>query len=146
MLEGMTAIGSQGGGQKVLVALLVLGRSFPLPAAESRPRVATGEWGGQHVRMSVGEKGALLEFDCAHGMVDEALILDDRGHFEAKGRFVPEHGGPTRKDEAEGAVAALYRGSTEGTSLVLEIALEEGPPFGPFRLTLGGRARLVKCR
>jgi hypothetical protein len=142
----MTAMGSQGGGRRVLVALLVLGGSLPLPVAEGGPRVASGEWGGQHVRMSVSDRGALLEFDCAHGMVDEALILDDRGHFEAKGRFVPEHGGPTRKDEAEGAVAALYRGSTEGTSLVLEIALKEGPPLGPFHLTLGGRARLVKCR
>jgi hypothetical protein len=96
--------------------------------------------------MSVGEAGALLEFDCAHGMVDEALVLDDHGRFEAKGRFVPEHGGPTRKDETEGALAALYRGSTEGTSLVLEIAPVQGPPLGPFHLTLGGRARLVKCR
>jgi hypothetical protein len=145
-LDGMTAMGVKGGGRRVLVALLVLGGSFPLPGADGGTLLASGEWGGQHVRMSVGETGALLEFDCAHGMVDEALILDDRGHFEAKGRFVPEHGGPTRKDEAEGGLAALYRGSIEGTSLVLEVALEEGSPLGPFRLTLGGRARLVKCR
>jgi hypothetical protein len=142
----MTAIDSQGGVRRVLVAVLVLGGSFSLPAADAGTRLATGEWGGQHVRMSVGEGGALLEFDCARGMVDEALVLDDRGHFEAKGRFIPEHGGPTRKDEAEGAVPALYRGATEGTSLVLEVALEEGAPLGPFQLTLGGRVRLVKCR
>jgi hypothetical protein len=142
----MTAMRAAGGGRRVLVALLVLGGSAPLSGADGGTRLASGEWGGQHVRMSVGETGALLEFDCAHGMVDEALVLDDHGRFEAKGRFVPEHGGPTRKDEAEDALAALYRGSTEGTSLVLEIAPVQGPPLGPFRLTLGGRARLVKCR
>ncbi len=130
----------------MLLALLVLGGSSPLPAAHGGQRVAIGEWGGQHVRMSVGETGARLEFDCAHGMVDETLILDDRGHLEAKGRFIREHGGPTRKDEAAGGVPALYRGSAEGTTLILEVALEEGAPLGPFRLTLGGRARLVKCR
>ncbi|HXB56620.1 MAG TPA: hypothetical protein VN461_17760 [Vicinamibacteria bacterium] len=138
----MTAIG----GRRVLAALLVLGGLFPPPGAEAGTRLASGEWGGQHVRMSVGETGALLEFDCAHGSIGEAMVLDERGRFEAKGRFVREHGGPTRKDEAEGGAPALYRGSSEGTNLVLEIALEEGPSLGPFHLTLGGRARLVKCR
>src|SRR5258708_11510866 len=143
----MAARSAMGGGRKVLVALLVLGGSlFPLPMANAGTRLASGEWGGEHVRMSVGETGALLEFDCAHGGVDEALVVDEAGRFEANGRFVREHGGPTRKDEAEGGAPARYRGSAEGTSLVLEIALEEGPPLGPFRLTLGGRARIVKCR
>jgi hypothetical protein len=136
-----------GRGRRGLVALLALGGSpFALPVADAGTRVASGEWGGEHVRMSVGDTGARLEFDCAHGVVDEALVVDEGGRFEAKGRFVREHGGPTRKDEADGAAPARYRGSAEGKSLVLEIALEEGPPLGPFRLTLGGRARVVKCR
>ncbi|HWW93142.1 MAG TPA: hypothetical protein VN375_07235 [Vicinamibacteria bacterium] len=142
----MTAMHAPGGGRGVLVALLVLGGFLPLPGADARTRLASGEWGGEHVRMSVGEAGAVLELDCAHGRVDEALVLDERGRFEAKGRFVREHGGPTRKDEAEGGAPALYRGSAEGSSLVLEIVVEEGAPLGPYRLTLGGRARLVKCR
>jgi hypothetical protein len=142
----MTVMRAPSGGGRVLVALLVLGGLFPLAGADAGTRLASGEWGGEHVRMSVGDAGAVLELDCAHGRVDEALVLDERGRFEAKGRFVREHGGPTRKDEADGGAPARYRGSAEGKSLVLEIALEEGPPLGPFRLTLGGRARIVKCR
>jgi hypothetical protein len=96
--------------------------------------------------MSVSEAGARLEFDCAHGVVEEALTLDDQGRFAAKGRFVREHGGPTRKDEAEGGVSALYHGFAEADALTLEIALPSGETVGPFRLTLGGRGRVVKCR
>jgi hypothetical protein len=96
--------------------------------------------------MSVGEAGAKLEFDCAHGVVEEALTLDDQGRFAAKGRFVREHGGPTRKDEADSSLAARYQGSAESSALTLEVVLPSGDTLGPFRLTLGGRARVVKCR
>jgi hypothetical protein len=124
----------------------VLGGLACLAASGGERRVALGDWGGEHVRMSVEEKGARLEFDCARGTVDEVLTLDDEGRFSAKGRFVREHGGPTRKDEAEGAVPARYRGSTDATTLTLTITLEDAQVLGPFRLTLGGRGRIVKCR
>src|SRR5258708_29543076 len=88
-LGGMAARSAMGGGRRVLVALLVLGGSlFPLPMASAGTRVASGEGGGEHVRMSLGETGALLEFHCAHGVVDEALVVDEGGRFEVNGRFV----------------------------------------------------------
>jgi hypothetical protein len=94
----------------------------------------------------VEKDGALLELDCAHGSL-EAMTLE-KGRFDVTGRFVREHGGPTRKDEAEDAVSARYRGSVHGHTMTLEVVLEAegGQTIGPFELTLGGNARLMKCR
>jgi len=115
-------------------------------SAGDEGRVEAGDWGGRGARLTVDEDGARLELDCAHGSL-EAMTLE-KGRFDVGGRFAGEHGGPTRKDEAEDAVSARYRGSVQGHAMTLEVVLEEGggQTLGPFELTLGGNARLMKCR
>jgi hypothetical protein len=108
--------------------------------------VPTGEWGGAHVRLTIDETGARLEFDCAHGIIDRPMALDDKGAFDVKGRYVREHGGPVHKDEGEDSQPARYRGTVDGGTLHLEVVLEGGEPASSFVLRLGERARLVKCR
>ena len=116
-------------------------------SAGDKGRVEPGEWGGRGARLTVEKDGALLELDCAHGSVG-AMTLAEEGRFDVAGRFVREHGGPVRRDEAEDAVPARYRGSVQGRTMTLEIVLEDegGQTVGPFELTLGGNARLMKCR
>lgn len=130
-------------------ALLLL---FGLIACASSPgsatrleRVPSGEWGGEHVRLSVESAGAAIEFDCAHGRLDAPLDLDDAGRFDVRGTLVGE-GGPARKDETEVARPARYRGETDGQRMSLGVTLEGGEDAGTFSLTRGGRARLFKCR
>jgi hypothetical protein len=110
-------------------------------------RVEPGDWAGRGARLTVDKDGARLELDCAHGSL-EAMTLGEEGRFDVAGRFVREHGGPTRKDEAEDTVSARYRGSVQGHTMTLEVVLEAegGQTVGPFELTLGGNARLMKCR
>ena len=130
-------------------------RLFPLvlvvacatsPGAASRlERVPTGEWGGAHVRLTVGANGGTIEFDCAHGSLDEPLALDASGRFDVKGRLVGE-GGPTRQDETASGSPARYRGESDGRLMSLEVTLEGGESAGTFSLTKGGAARLFKCR
>jgi hypothetical protein len=130
-------------------------RVFPLvlmvacasnPGSASRlDRVPNGEWGGEHVRLSVENAGGKIEFDCAHGSLDEPLALDGRGHFDVKGSLVGE-GGPVRKDDPGSARPARYRGETDGQRMSLEVTLEGGESGGTFSLVKGGRARLFKCR
>jgi len=110
-----------------------------------KDRVAVGEWGGGRARLTVLKEGASLELDCAHGSL-EAMTLGQGGRFDVAGRFVREHGGPIRKDETEEALPARYQGSVRGQAMSLKIVLEGGETVGPFELTLGGRARLMKCR
>ena len=38
---------------------------------ERNDKLATGVWGGQHIRAEVTDRGADIEFDCAHGAIDQ---------------------------------------------------------------------------
>ncbi len=129
-----------------LSPLLLLVACAANPDAASRlDRVPNGEWGGEHVRLTVADTGGKIEFDCAHGSLDGPLTLDSGGRFDVKGSLVGE-GGPVMKDEAANARPARYRGQTDGQSMSLEVTLEGGESAGTFSLARNGRAKLVKCR
>lgn len=112
----------------------------------TRPeRVPTGEWGGPHVRLSVNDQGAAIEFDCGHGTLDAPLDLDQQGRFDVPGRFARE-GGPVREGAAEAGQPVRYSGKTDGHELTLEIVFEKGDRAGPYALGLGRSTRLFKCK
>jgi hypothetical protein len=116
------------------------------PGGASRlDQVPRGDWGGAHVRLTVTDAGAQVEFDCAHGSLDEPLVLDASDRFDVKGTLVGE-AGPIRKDDTQNAQPARYRGETDGQNMSLEVTLEGGASGGTFSLAKGGRASLVKCR
>jgi len=108
-------------------------------------RVPNGEWGGEHVRLTVADAGGKIEFDCAHGSLVGPLTLDGAGRFDVEGSLAAE-GGPVMKDEAANARPARYRGETDGKSMSLEVTLDSGESAGTFSLARNGRAKLVKCR
>ena len=105
-----------------------------------------GQWGGEHVSLTVTPTGASLEFDCAHGTVDEAPQLDPQGQFNLRGVYVREHGGPIRDGEPEDSHPAFYFGQLQGSSVMLSIRLTDGgTQIGPYVAELGEQPRLVKC-
>jgi hypothetical protein len=109
-------------------------------------KVPEGDWGGQHVRLSVTAVGAAIEFDCAHVSLDEPLLLDEQGRFQVKGRYTRERGGPVRKGEEDDTRPASYSGSSDGRTLTLSFTPEGADPVGPFELERGRPPRLFKCR
>lgn len=130
---------------RVSPLLLIVACVTSPDAAGRLDRVPGGEWGGEHVRLTVEDSGARVEFDCAHGSLDEPLAMDASGHFDVKGSLVFE-GGPARKDETAITQAARYRGETDGQQMSLVVTLEGGQSAGEYSLAKGGRARLFKCR
>jgi hypothetical protein len=105
-----------------------------------------GGWGGEHVSLTVSTTGASLEFDCAHGTVDEAPLLDSQGQFNLRGMYVREHGGPIRDGEPEDSQPAVYFGQLEGSRVTISIRLtDEGTQLGPYAAQLGQQPRLFKC-
>ena len=56
--------------------------------AGSRAALAQGVWGGDHVRMEVGDGEVAIEFDCAHASLPERPKLDEQGRFQSIGLFV----------------------------------------------------------
>jgi len=116
------------------------------PGSASRlDRVPNGDWGGEHVRLSVADAGGKVEFDCAHGTLQQPLTLDASGHFDVAGTLVGE-GGPTLKDETAAARPARYSGTTDGQTMSLEVTLEGGESVGTFSLARGRQPKLFKCR
>jgi hypothetical protein len=136
----------------VLVSIaLVLIATLASPESSARGRkhyrLAQGTWGATHVRVDVGESSATIEFDCAHGQIDGPLVTDRRGHFDLKGTFAREHGGPVRDNEQSAGQPARYTGWTDGKKMTLTVTLaDQKETIGTFNLTLGGGGRVFKCR
>lgn len=122
--------------------------------------LTAGEWGGQHVSLTVKETGASIEYDCAHGTIDERVKLDADGRFDVRGTHEHESGGPSTdvsavndddKASPPGAGAnrhpARYTGRVEGRAMSLTVTLtDDGSTFGKFVLTRGASGSLYKCR
>jgi hypothetical protein len=109
--------------------------------------VREGVWGGDHVRLSVREGGARVEFDCAHGEVGAQFALDAEGRFDLPGTYTREGPGPIRIGREPSARPARYAGRVEGQTMTLSVKLEgaDGQPT-TYTLTRGSQGRLWKCR
>jgi hypothetical protein len=115
------------------------------PAAPDGP-VATGSWGGVGIRLDVTGTGATVEYDCAHGTLDQPLVADRDGRFSVSGTHVREHGGPIRVDEPPDRHPAQYAGQVSGASMRLTVTLlDASQVVGTFDVIFGGSARVVKC-
>jgi len=106
--------------------------------------VATGAWGGEHIVLKISEKGADLEFDCAHGQVTQRITVDKHGDFDVAGTFTPEHGGPVRRDENTPSASARYSGHVDGDTMSLTVTLGK-ERVGIYTLIRGSRPSLTKC-
>ena len=109
-------------------------------------QIPAGAWGGDHIHLEVTDKGAQVEFACAHGAVDEPLILDSVGRFAAKGSYTEESPGPQREDSPTRSKPARYAGRIQGSTMTLTITLtENAQTIGPFSLTKDRTPRITKC-
>jgi hypothetical protein len=103
-------------------------------------------WGGTSIRLDVTSQGATIEYDCAHGSIDEPLVADRDGRFIVSGTHVREHGGPIRQDEPPDRHPARYEGRLTGETMRLTITLTDlQQGIGTFTLTRGATGRLLKC-
>lgn len=98
--------------------------------------------------MEVTAEGANLEFDCAHGTIDEPLITDAGGNLEAGGKYFQEHGGPVHVGEETASVPAHVKGTLNGDMLTLNIQVTTatGPQnLGTYVLKMGSGGNVFRC-
>jgi hypothetical protein len=124
-----------------LLGLTACGEDSVQPATQIE-----GKWGAEHIMLVADEAGGVLEYDCAHGTIDESLIPDGDGHFDFVGTHTRETGGPTHVDEQPDIHPARYRGRVSGNTLTLTITLtDSGDVLGPYALVRGEPGRVYKC-
>ena len=105
-----------------------------------------GTWGGDHVRITIGAASSILEYDCAHGSIDQPFKVDASGHFDLAGTHVLEGPGPIREDQPPVAHPARYTGMTDGKTMTLTVTqTDSNQTLGPSTLTLDAPGRVVKC-
>ena len=106
----------------------------------------TGAWGGADIALQVTTDGIDLNFDCAHGHIDEPIAPDSEGRFSVKGTYVREHGGAVRIDENPDTRAATYKGQIASEKMTLTVTFPDGTEdVGPFTLERGKSGRVRKC-
>lgn len=108
--------------------------------------ILLGEWGGDHIRLLLTETGGTLEYDCAHGTIDQPFVVDSAGRYQLTGTHTREHGGPIRRDEKPDKRPARYTGVADGDTMTLTVTLtDSNEVLGTFTLMRGRMARVVKC-
>lgn len=126
-------------------ALLTVAGCSRLPASPST-HVPEGLWGGQHAGLTVSDSGAAVELDCAHGVIDGPIPLDEESRFDVGGTFVLEAGGPLPPDVTPDEQRADYTGSVNDSAMTLTVTLtRDGEVVGTFDLALNQTPRLLKC-
>jgi hypothetical protein len=137
----------------VIVAMLV-GFSMPGCATGTRATgpapvdslVKSGQWGGQHIAMTVARSGTELEFDCGKATIPGAIDTDRDGAFTAIGTFLQERPGPTTPGGPPQRPMRLS-GTVKGDDMQVQVVLtDRDEDVGTFTLTFGSTARVIKCR
>jgi hypothetical protein len=102
--------------------------SSPNPRASPSPRprqVRNGPWGGDQTNLFVRSDGALVQWDCAHGTINEPLVLTENNTFHVKGTYASE-AGPVHNPPAPEEPAQFF-GQIEGDMMTFGMTLENNP-------------------
>lgn len=126
------------------VALIMLAVAGCATTPDAAPALH-GTWGGDHVRLTVGEIDAGIEFDCAQGTIIGPYLVGRDGRFDWSGTFERGTGGPVRIDRPPQSVPAGYFGTVRGPEMLLNVRLADGTILGPFQLERTREARLTRC-
>ena len=119
---------------------------LPINGEARTKGLLVGLWGGEHISMEVTELRTTVEYDCAHGTIDQRIILDRRGRFDVPGIQVAEHGGPVRRDEQLSSYPVRFAGQVNGKKMTLRVTNSATKALvGDFTLVYGSEPKLRKC-
>lgn len=116
-------------------------------AGEARKKgLPVGLWGGEHISMQVTELRTTIEYDCAHGTIEQRISLDRRGRFDVSGTQVAERGGPVRQNEQLSGDPVRFTGQVSGQRMKLSVRHSVTKSLlGDFTLVHGVEGKLRKC-
>ena len=106
----------------------------------------TGDWGGEHIGFSATDKGAYIEFDCAHVIIDTPISIAN-GKFSVPGKFIQESGVQMDPEMMPPPQPATITGTVTGTTLSITVTVtgDRQLQIGPLTATRGKDPFLRKC-
>jgi len=105
-----------------------------------------GLWGAEHIELIAESDQVLIEYDCARGKIESALIPDSDGQFDILGTHTLGSGPVNLNVPPPDARPARYQGRVIGNRLELTVTLTDtGNVMGPFVLVRGEPGYLYKC-
>lgn len=109
--------------------------------------LSPGLWGGVGIQMTVTATGAVIDYGCDVGTIEQPLIPDEFGKFSTAGSYSFGRGGPRQpNDPPLKAHSARYDGASDGRLLQLTVILPElSRKVGDFQLERGRPASLQRC-
>lgn len=132
---------------KIALALTVLQTFAPAyRQAGAGDALTPGVWGGKHVRFEVTERGADIEYDCAHGTIEGRIVVNRRGRFNVEGMHYEEHSGPVRVGEKPVGYRVRMSGVVGGSLLKLTVTRAgTRRVVGTYTLARDREPELFKC-
>ena len=104
----------------------------------------TGEWGGNHIGLTLEDSGGRIEYDCAAGTIGP-IVPDAAGRFAVRGTHTPGSGGPDIAGHVPPTFAARFTGSVRGDRMTFEGHVQNGVRLGPFELRRGAEPGIFRC-
>ena len=126
----------------LIVSLLALAGCAAIPKT---PTHLTGQWGGEHVGLTLEGAIGSLDYDCASGTIDGAIFPAADGRFTATGSHRAGQGGPVRVGQIFTSQRASYAGTVDKDRMTLTVRLEDRTVMGPFTLVRGAPPQLLRC-
>lgn len=123
------------------VAILSLGACATIEG----PTNLSGQWGGPHAGVTLDGGLGAVEYDCASGTIDQAVVAGKDGRFTAAGTHRTGQPGPVRVGQVFRSQRATYSGTIVKDDMTLTVKLEDGSMLGPFALKRGVPAELTRC-
>lgn len=115
------------------------------PQLSSPRNSLMGQWGGDHVTLSITAEGGHLGLDCGAGNFPAPLSLGMHGKFNVAGTLQLYQLGPTRPEDDSTAASALFTGHLDGNSLTLDIRTSSSKIRYHYNLVRNKRTKLVRC-
>jgi len=129
---------------RLLAAGLVLALAGCATMEQKLPN-RMGDWGGPHAGVTLEGGLGQVQFDCASGTIDKAIIPGPDGRFSVSGMYMEGQGGPIRVGQIFKSQRATYSGEIVAQQMTLRVAREDGTVLGPFTLTENAQPQLTRC-
>jgi hypothetical protein len=130
---------------------LPVGAVMVMACAQAGSPQVLGQWGGDHVRLTLDASGGRIEYDCGAGTIDSVVQLDAGSRFSVKGKheeFTAARGagsGPTDADASPVMQSANYSGKVDGDHMALSVLIGSEKTPRSFTLVRGKSVKLIRC-